>query len=185
MQNTKKYHELIKYICARVQAGSKLSKTKLYKIMFFCDFTAYRELGNCISGDLYIKYPHGPVPTHGEKELKTMIKADQIAVSHTLYRGKKGQQYVTTQDVDLSVFSQYEVSLIDAILEQFKDESAGKLSDLSHEFIGWQVVEIGKNIPYGTALLQDEENDDFEFSKEYADKAFFEANKVFADSAIQ
>ncbi|MBZ0256852.1 SocA family protein [bacterium] len=177
---TKKYHEMVKYICARVQDGSTLSKTKLFKIMFFCDFTAYRELGESISGDNYIRMPYGPVPTHGNKELKNMIKKDQLAVSHTLYRGKQGEKYVTTQEVDLSGFSPYEISIIDSQLEYFKDMSAGSLSDLSHQFIGWQVIENGKNIPYGTALLQEDAGEDFEFPKEYINKAFAQAKTSFA-----
>jgi len=180
MVNKRKYHELIKYICARVQSGSTLSKTKLFKIMFFCDFTAYRELGASISGDLYLRQPFGPVPTHGNKELKAMIDADELALSHTLYGGNRGQKYVTTQDVDLSVFTPYEVSIIDSQLENFKNESAGSLSDLSHTFIGWQVIENGKNIPYGTALLQDDSGEDFEFPKEYLDDALAQADTAFA-----
>lgn len=180
MSNKKKYHELIKYICARVQDGSKLSKTKLFKIMFFCDFTAYRELGESISGDNYIRQPFGPVPTHGNKELKTMIEKDKIAVSHTMYGGRSGKKIVTTQEVDLSVFTPHEVSIIDGQLEYFKSMSAGSLSDLSHLFIGWQVVDDGENIPYGTALIQEDTGEEFAFPEEYIETAFTDAKSAFA-----
>lgn len=182
MSNKKKYQELIKYICVRVQENSQLSKTKLFKILFLCDFNAYRELGNSISGDNYIRMPYGPVPTHAGKELSGLIKRGKVVESQAIYNGNPGKQLVSTVKPDLSEFSPDEISIIDQQIEIFKMDSAKYLSDYSHNFIGWKVIEDGKNIPYGTALLQYDDDliqEDFSFTEEYLKKACNDAEEAY------
>lgn len=37
-----------------------------------------------------------------------------------------------------------------------RGRSASEVSDLSHRAVGWQIAEIGEDIPYETALLSDD-----------------------------
>ena len=46
-----------------------LGTVKLWKLIYFVDATALRELGHTLTGSEFTKYEHGPVPSRGEKGL--------------------------------------------------------------------------------------------------------------------
>ena len=46
----RKMKELILYLAARSEDDPRFSSTKLNKLLFYCDFTAYRQLGRSITG---------------------------------------------------------------------------------------------------------------------------------------
>lgn len=166
----KKYKETIKYIAFRSIEDQNFGRTKLNKILFYCDFVAYRDLGHSITEDGYIKQNFGPVPTHGRKVTKALIDAGEIReinIPSGMFDQKK---IVTLTDCDLDVFSPQEVSLIDSIIDRLWDESATSVSELSHRFIGWQLAGMGENIPYETVLLHEAEvtEDDMVYAEQVA-----------------
>jgi hypothetical protein len=57
----RKMTELILYLASRSEEDPRFSATKLNKLLFYCDFTAYRHLGQSITGHSYQKRPFGPV----------------------------------------------------------------------------------------------------------------------------
>lgn len=58
----RKRRELILYLASRSEEDPRFSSTKLNKLLFYCDFTAYRQLGQSITGHGYQKLQFGPAP---------------------------------------------------------------------------------------------------------------------------
>ena len=150
-----KFKELIKYIASRSISDEYFGATKLNKILFFCDFLAYRDLGKSISGEGYHKEPFGPVPNHINKAIKEMKSSNDIAEVNCPLGSYTQRKIVSLTDVDLDIFSPREISLIDNVIDSLRGATATEVSDLSHKFIGWQLAEQGEDIPYEVSLLSE------------------------------
>jgi len=162
-----RYRELIKYVAAQSINDPFFGRTKLNKILFFCDFLAYRDLGKSISGDTYVKQPYGPVPTHIEKVFKQLIDTREMAVSVGVLGAYVQNKPVALKTADLGLFTPQEISLIDHIIVNLWNSTAKDVSDLSHEFVGWSLAGMGEVIPYETVLLKESEvtPEDIEYGK--------------------
>ncbi len=162
-----KFMEMIKYISSLSLEDEKFGRTKLNKILFFCDFLAYRDLGHSISGEMYHKEPFGPVPHRISTVLNQLIKEQEMAEVPRMYGGYNQFKPVVLKSCDLNCFDPNEVSLMDFVVSVLRVSNASEVSDLSHQFHGWQLAEMGEEIPYETVLLQPSEvtQDDIEYGK--------------------
>src|SRR5579884_3019205 len=98
-----KFRELVLYIAGRCEALPRYGKTKLYKILFFADFEAYRRTKRPITGARYLAWEMGPVPESEERTLieSTMPQEGLLA----LKRSGREQRYVALREPDYSVFT--------------------------------------------------------------------------------
>ncbi|MEW6234468.1 MAG: Panacea domain-containing protein [Candidatus Omnitrophota bacterium] len=176
--NERKFREMIKYISMRSLEDKYFGATKLNKILFYCDFIAYKDFGESISGSGYRKGHYGPAPNTIPKVLKTMIEEKEMIEVPRPFGSYMQRKPVALQVPDLDMFSPKEISLIDGVIEQFAGMSASDVSDLSHEFIGWQAARMGEDIPYETVLL--EEHEITEEEKEYGRSLMGMAEEMLA-----
>jgi hypothetical protein len=100
-----------------------LGSAELGAVLWLVDTTAYRELGQPVTGHPYVKHADGPIP-RDMPELGELGNQEQVFIAAS------------------------ECALIDRVLAL--DPAARR--DLAKS-IGWQVAAIGEEIPYGTALL--------------------------------
>ena len=156
-----KFAELVIYIADRCHAHTFFGATKLNKILFFSDFAAFRGFGTSITGADYQALEHGPAPVQLLPLRHDLEKDGSIAISR---RGRQ-ERIVPLREPDLSKLSAHEISIVDAFIEELRDLSAPAVSDLSHDFLGWEAA-IAKgpktHIPYETALVSNPEPDAFE-----------------------
>lgn len=155
--NDRKLEELILYISDRLSDDPRFGDTKLNKVLFYSDFTAYARLGSPITSHRYKKQVWGPV-VHAllpvrermEQNRDCVVRKRQV-VTHT--------QTVTVplREADLSLFRPEEISIVDEMIETIRPFRAKEISDLSHNFYGWKLVDIGDDIPYETVFLSDRE----------------------------
>src|SRR2546430_17730589 len=57
-----KFKELILYFAQQCADDHSFGATKLNKLLFLTDFTAYARRGAPVTGATYFKLPHGPAP---------------------------------------------------------------------------------------------------------------------------
>jgi hypothetical protein len=168
--NDQKLRELILYLATKSEKDPRFSATKLNKLLFYCDFAAYRQLGSSITGHSYQKLNFGPAPKVMLPVLETM-KQDgdciEIERDHFGYRQKR---VVATRPPDVSRLSAQELYLADQIVDDLWESSASQVSDLSHDFIGWKVAAFGEVIPYETSFVGDPamplSDDEIEFCRQ-------------------
>jgi len=69
----RKMKELILYLTAKSEGDLRFSPDKLNKLLFHCDFTAYRQLGRSITGYSYQKLQSGPAPKAAHRATESSV----------------------------------------------------------------------------------------------------------------
>jgi hypothetical protein len=160
--NSKKMQELILYVAERSECDQTFGATKLNKILFYADLFAFVETGKTITGEDYQKLEHGPAPRRLVPIQREMEQAGDCAVQTRAHFRYEQKRIVALRNADLSPFSGQEIAFVDLVLGHFQGRNAREVSDLSHDFIGWELVELGETIPLRTAFVSREKLSDFE-----------------------
>jgi hypothetical protein len=150
-----KLEEAILYLSTLTERDRYCGAVKLNKLLFYADFIAYRRFGKSITGQEYQHLPLGPCPRGMKPALANLERRDAIATrDESMFGGGYVQKRTFAKRLaDLSHFSGPEVDVLREAVERFWDINASDISDLSHEFIGWQLTEINETIPYSTVLI--------------------------------
>ena len=149
----RKFRELVLYVARKTESDPRCGSVKLNKILFYCDFEAYRRLGVSISGEQYQKLEHGPAPRRLIPEVEKMDRAGDCAWADRDYFGFHLKKLLPLREPDLSLFTGEEIDIVNTVIENLWDLNATEVSDLSHCFLGWQVVDPGETIPYETVFV--------------------------------
>jgi hypothetical protein len=151
----RKMKELILYLATKSEGDPRFSSTKLNKLLFYCDFTAYWQLGRSITGHSYQKLPFGPAPKAVLPILSQMQQDGDCDEVRKDYFGREQRRVKANRTPQTAVFSEEELQLTDQIIEELWENSASEVSERSHGFIGWQAAEFNEVIPYETVFLGD------------------------------
>jgi len=144
---------MILLIARRSDSDASYGATKLNKLLFFADFSAYRRFGRSISGARYQKLEHGPAPRELLPVRARMI-ADGQAVELTRdYFGNVQRRLTPLVEPAIKSLSGEEVALLDEVVQAYQGANASDTSEISHQFAGWKYALAGEDIPYETALL--------------------------------
>jgi len=139
MVNVAKLQSLMLLIAGNPDV-KKLGLTKLWKLIYFCDVRALREEGASITGSEFIKYPHGPVPSRGDKSLKLLLRQGRIATEQKAVGGYMQTSITVLDAPDLSLFTKVEREIVAKVCHDLGGLSAKKLSDISHEEPAWALA---------------------------------------------
>ena len=139
---------------------NKLGKTKLYKLMYFLDFTHFRDTGRPVTGMEYFAWPMGPVPVALHEELPT--PSDDWTGNCQFKPVPVGNgEMLTVKAVspfDPTHFSKRELRIMHALAEEFRNATAEEMVERTHlENLPWhQVYEVERrrqeHIPYSMSL---------------------------------
>jgi hypothetical protein len=143
-----KLEEAILYLSTLTERDRFCGAVKLNKLLFYADFIAFRRLGKSITGQEYQHLRLGPCPRGMKPALDQLERCGDIATrEEPMFGGEYRQKRTFAKRLaDLSEFSGPEVDLFDEVVERFWDRNASDISDLSHEFIGWQLTDINEAI---------------------------------------
>ena len=81
--DSERFRALARYLASRSQAGPAFGKAKLANLLYHCDFLAYAQLGDSITGATYLKLPEGPYPECLEAELASIDETTAGASAFT------------------------------------------------------------------------------------------------------
>lgn len=152
-----KFENLVLYLAERSREDVGYGKIKLNKLLFRCDFEAFRLLGASITGEEYKHQDLGPVAAHLPSLLKRLANQNELVVEAVAAGPYTRQVPVPTgsRQADPSVFTEEELAIIDATLEELREHGGASVSRWSHEAsVGWRVHSAPNAlIPYSSALL--------------------------------
>lgn len=134
--NKIKTENLILYFLHNIRSKD-LGKTKLYKLIFFTDSLAYSLSGTTLTGDKYLKFPMGPVPSSVSGLLHDMKESGLIDIEVILKQGYFMTMYKPSHPSNMDVFSHKELGVMEEILNTKAKLSRQKLVDLSHKKESW------------------------------------------------
>jgi hypothetical protein len=170
----RKMKELVLYFAIKSERDPRFSAIKLNKLLFYCDFTAYRQLGHSITGRCYQKLPFGPAPVDMLPIVDQMKQEGDCIDVEREHLGFRQKRLMALRPPEVSVFSVEELYLADQIVADLWESSGREVSDLSHDFIGWKVAHLNEIIPYETVFLGDPtlplSDEDIEFCRRLAEE---------------
>jgi hypothetical protein len=153
MAGTDKLRELILYVAGRCEGDPRFGKTKLSKILFYADFIAYMRTGKSITNQDYRKAPFGPMGADMETTLSALKDEEALAIARRHYHGRQQQRPLALRDPKLDGFTAAEIALVNEVINDLWEQTAAEVSQVSHDFIGWQAARNGEIIPYETCLI--------------------------------
>lgn len=139
----------------------KLGKTKLYKLLYFLDFTHFRDTGRPVTGIAYYAWPMGPVPVDLHNELGNPSADWSGNCEFKLVAVRSGNPMLTVNalsEFDGSHFSKRELRIMHDLAKEFRNATAEQMVERTHlENLPWhQVYEVEKRkqdaIPYAMSL---------------------------------
>ncbi len=145
---TKFHHLVLECIKHGADKDGKITKTKLAKLVYLCDFASYYNFLQPISGFEYKKLAQGPVAI----EFFDLIDHDESV--NATSTGKAIMVSLVEQPDD-SVFSHDELGLIKKVCKKWQGLPTKTLVDFTHAQIPWKVSRDREMIPY--ALINNEE----------------------------
>jgi hypothetical protein len=147
--------EMILYVSSRSAEMPRFGKTKLNKILWDADFSAYLERGTPVTGRSYQKLKAGPAPIEMPVLLAEMTEAGLLAIEHVQLGEYTEQRTVAKTKPSLHYFSDDDLHYINRSIERYWDMSATQASDNSHG-VAWKTRDELDPLPYESALLSNE-----------------------------
>lgn len=128
----------------------KTYQTKMNKVLFYIDFLAYREHGNAISGLAYSALNYGPVPQRWDRVYSSF---DDVIEELEIIKEKECISLSADVKPDVSVFSDWELEVIDEVCNKVSKMTSREISEMSHNEKAWKNY-IGKpeSIPFDEAF---------------------------------
>jgi uncharacterized phage-associated protein len=160
-----KIKELILMLSELSEGDEFFGSTKLNKLLFFVDFLSYLQFGKSISGHMYEAQPEGPMIKRFYEIRREMEDKQDLFVQQREFGGYVQHKIKALTNANPGKFTGDEMALILHVISDYRDMNASRISALSHEFLGWQAVNIGEVIPYETALVSTEDltSEEWEF----------------------
>jgi hypothetical protein len=150
---TNKFKAMVHLIVESCHDPERLGATRLNKICWFSDTTAYRMSGVPITPETYVKRPKGPVPKTILRVIRELESDGTLLVregSHPVYRTRL---FYSLKDPDKSLFSDQELGIIEWMTGTIcKDHTAASISEISHDQI-WAAAADGEEIPLYATLV--------------------------------
>jgi len=126
-----------------------LYKTKLMKLLWYADMLSFKQRVQSISGMKYVHQNFGPVPENHELILGILKAAGYIDLVSV--REHDGEMVKAVADFDMECLSREELNILQRVNERFKNESATKISAISHKESGYINTEKLQFISYAYA----------------------------------
>ena len=143
-----KLKNMILYLVKRL--GGVL-KTKLNKLLWYCDFLLFKETSVSITGSQYIRLPYGQVPDNYERIIGTMqpelLDKDEIPFN-TKDGIQMGEEFTALVEPDESIFSEKEIQVMDFVANTFRNDTSTSIMNKSHQETAYKKCKDGDIISY-------------------------------------
>jgi putative zinc finger/helix-turn-helix YgiT family protein len=145
----RKLFNMVLYFCKE-----GIMKTKLNKMLFYADFKHFKNTSISISGLRYARIPYGPVPDKYYHFFAAFLENNLLDVEEILFSDDiAGEKFTSIKEPDLSLFVESELIALATVKDYFKSFSAKKISDFSHDEIGYKETGESHLISYKYASL--------------------------------
>jgi len=147
-----RFKSLVHYICWKTDDPAKLGATKLNKICWLSDFTAFYQTGRPITDARYVKRQFGPVPNAAPSALRELQQEGNLSIKEVAFHGLPKKEFIPLTQPNMEAFSDQEIEIIDrATAYVCNEHTAASISEVSHDHI-WQAAADGEEIPLFTVF---------------------------------
>lgn len=146
--NLKKFTEMVVFFSERLEPF----KTKMNKLLFYADFSMFKQSCFSISGMRYVAIDKGPVPNNFNSLFEYMVNKQELDIQYIHFpQGYVGDKFTArkSRSFDPSGFSENELHILRAVADKFQDTGTAQIVELSHTEDAWQLNhEERKEISY-------------------------------------
>lgn len=150
----RKFRELVLYAAERLREDPSGGATKLNKVLFFAEFAHMREQGRPITGADYQKLEWGPAPRRLLPIRQQLVADGDAVIEDDVFNNYPQQRLTPTRAADTSLFTKDELEAVDRVVKELWGQTGSQVSAVSHEEMGWRMVEEGETIPFLAAYLR-------------------------------
>jgi putative zinc finger/helix-turn-helix YgiT family protein len=125
--------------------------TKINKLLFYTDFSFFKEFTVSLTGTKYIKLDHGPVPNDYEILYWGLEDAGYIRRIPEISGQFSGYIIEPMAEFDRDIFTQEELETMEKVLIKYGEVSSNYVRSKSHEEKGWINTDMLQVIPYSYA----------------------------------
>ncbi len=157
-----KYINVILFLCQSLR-GSIIGKKKLYKLLYYVDFDhyEYKESMRSITGDKYVAWKMGPVPSNKGKILEQMVQKKLLRCERVSIPGMNDAiKYTALKEPDMSVFNDDEKFILQRVVRKYGELTGGQLEVLTHAEAPYIGTEQNNIIDYNLAFYRETVFDD-------------------------
>ncbi|HUZ09403.1 MAG TPA: Panacea domain-containing protein [Acidimicrobiales bacterium] len=148
-----KLGELILYAAGQLLDDPTGGATKVNKVLYYSEFSHIRSHGVPITGAAYQKLPQGPAPRQLIPVRERLISDGAARLQIDQYFGKPLHRLVPLRAPRVDALSKQELDTVDQVVKALWGKTAGQVSEMSHQELGWIMVDEGEDIPLSTAYL--------------------------------
>ena len=141
---------LILYVLTRLGG---VFKTKLNKLLWYCDFKYFKENTVSITGAQYVHLPYGPIPDGYDLFLWGLGSERKISSTEVFFNETvSGEQLSAEVAPDESLFLQKEIETINYVIETLGHMTSKQISEKSHSEVAYESAKPSEVISYKCAV---------------------------------
>lgn len=152
-----KFKAMLHYIISKCEKKDNVGRTVLFKLLYFSDFDFYELYEVSLSGERYIHKAQGPVPIHFHETKEELIMEGKIKEEKREFIDYYKYNYSSLKPVDLKIFTQNELRVINDTINRNAHMKAGQISEYSHGDIPWRITSEGEELNYESVFYRDPE----------------------------
>ena len=176
--NDAKYRNAILYFASHVN-NNTLGKVKLMKLLYYLDFDHYEQFGTSVTGDDYLRWEMGPVPSHAAAVIDCMVADEQLLVEDKDIGMRKPQnKYVVLQPYNIGVFLPTEVEVLCAVVQKWEHHSGSDMVCAVHGEPPWLETSANAVIDYRLALKRSGKDSEPTEEEQMDEKMFVEDKEL-------
>lgn len=169
-----RFEELVLYVAWATRDNPQFGRTKLAKVLFYCDFAAFAEEGSSLTGARYEHWQFGPFPPALdaiEERIAATHKADV-----TRFRSDEAGlelRIVPFSEPRIRHFEEWDEwqrPMVDSYITKVASMPSWRVSDDSHKHPGWVLTRDYEEIPYHSTLISRRQptRDDYDRAEQIA-----------------
>jgi hypothetical protein len=147
--------ELILYVAKQSVDDPDFGAVKMQKILFWADFMHYAKHGQSISGGRYCKQDQGPVLRSYKPAERSLLQRGDAEIQERERGPRTQKRLIAKRDANPMMLSAEHTRIADAAIAALVGMNAKDVSHWSHDFVGWQVAQVGEDIPYETVFVSE------------------------------
>lgn len=150
--NETKYTNALLYFVTKC-GNDHLGLMKLNKLFYYLDFISFRDRGESVTGETYLRLPKGPYASAlDEKIIKSAVRKNLIThLQDDSEKFGKRNRYAALVSPDLTVFNEYEKNLLENISRKFRDWSTDQMVAQTHTEAPWVFSKPEEPLKYSDA----------------------------------
>jgi uncharacterized phage-associated protein len=147
-----RYAAIVVWFSKCIQA---LTQTKLYKLLFYSDYLAFKTNSRSLTGASYRAMQYGPVPVRGSAMNDRLEMEDYVLVNEITYQnGNTGDEFRPGPRAEelTQVLTEEDLRILQFVRDQLGGLTPRQISDFSHNESAWRDTPPKQVISYTKAL---------------------------------